>query len=127
MYTELYLAFGLISRTSPNVLDVLQYLFNKGPRPETLPDHRFFMCTRWDRIGTGSSHYFIPFSVSQMVYDVVQQSYFIVSLSNLKNYDSEVEHFLDFIMPYIDASPGKHIGHKRYEENDKPTLLYKVE
>ncbi|MHB8152850.1 MAG: hypothetical protein ACYDG3_07260 [Bacillati bacterium] len=51
--------------------------------------------------------------------------------SNLKNYDNEIEQFLAWIQPYIEAhsvSVGDDnfflVGYTRYEEDADPTLIY---
>jgi transposase InsO family protein len=43
----------------------------------------------------------------------------------LKNYDNEIKHFIDWLTPYIDQEDGECIGWSWYEEDDKPTLLFK--
>ena len=43
-------------------------------------------------------------------------------MSNLKNYSNEVNLFLDWIQPHIEAYG--YIGWKMYEEDIAPTLLF---
>lgn len=44
--------------------------------------------------------------------------------SSLKNYDKEIELFLDFVNPYIETEG--FIGYIMHEECDWPTLIYHV-
>lgn len=40
----------------------------------------------------------------------------------LKNYNSEIEEFLDWLEPYIETND--FIGYMKYEEFEDPTLIY---
>ena len=42
---------------------------------------------------------------------------------DLKNYENEIEDFLAWIKPHLDASEGEYLGHTRYEEDPLPTFL----
>lgn len=123
MYTELYIAAEIRKDISNIELEILNYMFANGEKPVELPAHAFFACERWDRIGQHASYYFIPKAISKFWSDVNGDCYFLVSLSNLKNYDGEINKFIDWIRPLL-ASEVKHIGHYRYEEAVNPTILY---
>jgi len=128
MYTELYIACEMKPDLPKDVEEVLLYLFGDGDKPETLPDHEFFKTFRWSLIGTGSSYYFIPFAVSNIqMAGFTEPSYYITSRSDIKNYEKEIQKFLDWLRPYIRGSSCDHIGHIRFEEDLTPTLLYKEE
>jgi len=124
MYTELYLSCEFNEDLPKEAENVLLHLFGDGPVPETLPDHQFFSCDRWGQIGRMSSFYFTPFPLSKIVKE--QGNYYLTTRSDLKNYDSEIIEFLDWVKPYIDASEDDFIGYYRYEESDNPTLIYGV-
>lgn len=124
MYTEFYINTE-IKKTAPKIVfDVLNYLFNQNEliSEENLPDHPFFKTCRWKFIGKGSSFYHIPFPLSKL--EKIEGVYYLTSRSDLKNYDNEIEKFLDWIMPYIDTTDDFFIGYSRYEEDEKPTLYY---
>jgi hypothetical protein len=126
MFTEMYLAVRLVEDVPEDVLNVLKYMFGgEQDEPEVLPEHEFFECHRWASLGRSASHYFIPFATSVFRYNDIANNYFLVVRTDLKNYDSEITKFLSWIDDYIDACEGEHIGHFRYEEDDKPTLVYK--
>lgn len=118
MYTELLLKCKVKSDIPEEVKYILDYLFNNGDTPPILPEHSFFKCTRWEHIGNSCSYYHIPWESS------MYKEGYIFSRSDLKNYDNEINLFLNWINPYIDSFDGDCIGYKWYEEDTKPTLLY---
>lgn len=120
MYTELLLKTS-IKRDLPEIVaETLNFLFNDREKElAQLPDHKFFTLPRWEMIGSCSSYYHIPWSESKYAEN------YLFSRSDLKNYDGEIEAFIDWIMPYIDEIQGQCIGWQWYEEDDIPTLLVK--
>ena len=125
MFTELYISSKLKEDTPKDIQDVVIWLFeDRSTEVRRVPDHPFFKTSRWAQIGGGSSYYFTPFETSRAVYDRVTKSVYFTSRSDLKNYDDEIGQFLDWITPYLDLETGEHIGHVRYEEDEKPTLIY---
>ena len=121
MYTELLLKCGIVPNLNTNVKDVLEFLFNRGKEPNTLPKHEFFTLSRWTLIGRCSSCYHIPSPVNYYNENV------LFSRSDIKNYEDEIDLFLDWVNPYIDELDEKCIGWIWYEENDSPELIYKQE
>jgi len=121
MHTELLLKCRLRPRgvLPAGVPEVLDFLFNyKGPVEESkIPNHSFFDCARWAFIGSCSSYYHIPWSVSEYSED------YIFSRSDLKNYEQEIEEFLGWLHPYLDICGSEVIGWKWYEEDGRPTLI----
>jgi len=126
MYTEIYVRCHFKKDLPEEVLLILNDLFNDENLvvENLLPDHPFFKCERWGLIGSWSSYYHIPFSLSKLWKDEIDSSYYLISRSDLKNYDNEIEKFFDWIMPYIDADDGDFIGYKLYEEDREPTLIF---
>jgi hypothetical protein len=125
MYTELVLNVTLRSDTPPEAMAVLRHLANGDQEPTQLPDHPFFKCERWRMVMQCSSHYFIPFALSKLeVLSYAQAGGYLSTRSDLKNYDDEINLFVDWLTPYIDALPGDCLGYQRYEEDQRPTLLY---
>ena len=128
MYTEVYICSELKKETP---MDVIQYMFSNEDfrelkEPSPLPEHPFFKLSRWSMIGRGSSYYHIPFSTRDLRWDEISKSFYLVSRSDLKNYDGEIEAFFDWIMPYLDKQEGEFIGYSRYEESDTPKLYFKT-
>ena len=122
MYTELVLKARVKHDLPADIEAVLQYLFNDAGAGEPLrPHHEFFQCSRWAAIGSCSSHYHIPWATSRYA------GGHIFSRSDLKNYEGEIDKFIDWISPYLETSNGDCIGWGWYEEDAAPTLLYKGE
>jgi len=125
MYTEFNFAAKLKSDAPKEVFHALDVLVNRAVmRVEDMPDHEFFKCERWRMLAWCRSAYF----------DAEPHSYFgkpreweneytVQILCNLKNYDGEIEKFVDWITPYLDCIDGQFLGYSRYEEFTKPNLL----
>lgn len=124
MYTELVLNLTIKSDAPPEALAVLRQLANGDDEPKKLPDHPFFKCPRWSMVMQCSSHYFVPFSLSKLHSTSYTDDYYLSTRSDLKNYDDEIDLFVDWLRPYIDGLAGDFIGYKRYEEDLNPTLAY---
>lgn len=85
-----------------------------------LASHPLFRCERWLAIGHGMSAYFDTDPKSSMV-QLENGTWRIESVSNLKNYDDEIEKFFDWLRPMVVGEPGQVIGSSQYEEADEPT------
>ena len=59
-----------------------------------------------------------------MLDDEIAKAHFLCIRSNVKNYDGEIQHFIDWITPCLDKHPGDFLGFRRYEETEDPTLIY---
>jgi len=117
MHTELVIKADTKTDLPPIVDSVLQHLFNGANEPDALPDHAFFSCYRWSMVGRCSSYYHVPWADSKY------SEGYIFSRSDLKNYDDEIELFIDWIKPYLDQMQGDCIGWSWYEESETPTLI----
>ena len=85
------------------------------------PNHDLFKSTRWNFMLRCSSYYHTPFSLTKLHYDDISKHYYLVSSSDFKNYDNEVELFFDFVKDYVEEG---FLGYSLYEEDDKPTLYF---
>ena len=118
MYTELYLRSDLKEDTPQDVIDLLRAMVAGNP-PDTTP----FGEGRCPWMLLSSSHYHFPFAKSSMDYlDYVSRWYLFVRC-DLKNYEGEIEAFLKWVAPHLNAGDGEYLGHTRYEEDDLPTHL----
>lgn len=95
-----------------------------GEEPTNLPDHPLFDTERWGTMLQCDSYYFVADTYSTFRFDDIGQSWYLCVRCNLKNYDNEIEKFVDWIMPYIDAREGDFLGFSRYETTETPTLIY---
>lgn len=130
MYTELILGAELHRDTPKQVIDVLKYLtdFELGKtEPKDLPEHEFFKCERWRFLFKMGSFYFgVHNGSTKLWFDEVCDSWHISTRSNLKNYDGEIEKFLDWIKPYLSDGSGDRSFYAivTYEEAEEPTIYY---
>lgn len=122
MYTEINVCFDLMRDPPKNVVNILHYLIEKADIPLILPKHKFFECDRWDKVACCDSYYFDGSTNSKMVFDNISKTWKINIRANLKNYNSEIEKFLNWLAPYIDTKG--FLGYKRYEECEDPILIY---
>ncbi len=126
-YTELYLDCeidsSLLNDTEKEIVD---YFFNfdvDRDTPTILPNHQFFKCPRWSMIGRGGSAYFDE-NVSKSL-TKNNNIWSIVSRSDFKNYDDEIELFLDWFTPFIIKKEEPYcVGHQQGEDDEEPTLIY---
>lgn len=125
MYAELHFNSELKKNIPQNVLETLQYMIDHENEPKDLPEHELFKCDRWTMLFTCDSYYFDADTHSTLRFDEISNAYYLCIRANLKNYDSEIEKFIDWIMPYLEKFEGDFLGFYRYEENEQPTLIYK--
>lgn len=88
MYTEILVKADVnVNNLSDMEKSVLNYLFDGGDKPDSLPDHPFFTLDRWSQIGRTCSFYHHPKAVNS----VSDCGEYIFSRSDIKNYDGEIE------------------------------------
>ncbi len=127
MYTEFVFQGRAKNNLPLNVKNLFDYFFNKDSElinEDTskidLPEHNFFYCSNWAVIGHVSSYYFNPFSLRYSQKNPVEDNGdHVFFVCNLKNYDSEIELFLNWIDEYMD----EYWGYHWYEEDDVPTFF----
>ena len=73
-----------------------------------------------------SSYYFNRISNSKIRYDEISKQYSVAILCDFKNYNNEINTFLNWIAPHIENGEfdKEFIGYQRYEENELPTLIF---
>lgn len=123
MYTELVAAFRLPHLYDPE-LSILKYILHETyemPDKEFL-QHPLFKTRRWGSMLGSDSYYFDGQTYSILKYDLISKCHYLTVRFNVKNYDGEIENFLDWMYP-ISSNRG-FIGYKRHEEFDNPTLIY---
>lgn len=127
MYTELHFNAELRKDVPSDVLAILNYMLEAGPGapPPPLPEHALFKTQRWPVMLRTDSYYFAADTHSTLRHDEIGECYYLCIRCNLKNYDEEIEKFVDWIDPYLEAFEGDFLGFSRYEETETPTLIYK--
>ena len=124
MYTELVVCANI--KNVPEVIAVLKYMvdfFESSVGQPQLPNHPLFTTDRWRMLFHGSSYYFVPRAIAKLEYDDIGDYWCLITRADLKNYDSEIEKFIDWIRPYVD-SENEMFAYSRYEETREPTIYY---
>lgn len=124
MYTELHFNSELKGNTPTNVISILKYMVEDGDKPLKLPDHPLFKTCRWETMLVCDSYYFDAETHSTLRLDNITNSWYLCIRSNFKNYDNEVECFLNWIYPYLNKFEGDFLGFYRYEEFQTPSLIF---
>lgn len=124
MYTGLKLDLELCSKTLGEIQPLLEWMLKKEKidewdnPPVQIPNHKLFKSedARWKFMLNGSSAYlddsYPP--ESSLVGCRLKVSF------NIKNYEREIENFLDWISPYVNYL---YEGHARYEEWINPIKI----
>jgi hypothetical protein len=129
MYTELIFGAGLKKDTPTDVIETINRLIAGGDCKDfDFPEHVFFSKPRRLMIVSGCSTSFPAHVPPTFRYDNTCQIWALQFRSNLKNYDGEIESFLDWIAPYIEKGSGNQDFYAivMYEECDTPVIYYKV-
>lgn len=122
MYTELKLHVKLCANTPRDVMDILNWLLGMGEeKPQQMPDHPYFLCERADIVLCGGSSYF---EWKQPTLTKLADGWELKAHSSIKNYDSDYEHFLDWIKPYVCDGMlyNNTYATTLYEESETPTV-----
>lgn len=129
MYTALHLGVEIVPTAPKEVIDALYLMVGTYEAVPTLPDHPLFQTPRWHHMLTCGSYYFDVQTHSELTWDDTASTYFLTVNSNFKNYDCELDHFLDWLSPYIRAkrSGDYWVGYWWYEEDEEPSAIWYAE
>lgn len=119
MYTELFFSAEFKDKLSDVDEAAIQFLFGDAERPDKVPEHDFFKCSRAYWMFSSPRYAGPGVTLKLGVY-----YRHVVAHIEIKNYGGEVEAFLDWVRPLLDNQAGTCIGWTWYEENDNPTLIY---
>ena len=122
MYTEFHFNAELLPNNS--VAEVLKYMLDNSHPLPIKPKHQLFSTDRWGWMLTCGSYYFDADTHSTLRWDDISQAHILCIRCNLKNYDKEIQKFIDWIDPYLNKHKGEFLGFYRYEETEIPTLIY---
>jgi len=129
MYTEISFSaeLKLDTETAKVVATLSDYESSKAVKDDFWPDHKFFKTSRFRQLMVMSSAYF-PGTIHPLFRRESwnEDMYTLIFRSNLKNYDDEIELFLDWIKPYIYDGCGTrgYYAVVCYEEAAEPTIYY---
>lgn len=107
-YTRFFISFRLKPSVPEEVLNILQARGELEPGAQ-IPDHPFFKCKRWRFLFCGNSSYHPGIAGTEFMF---REEWEVTIHSNFKNYDQEIEKFVEWIMPYIDSNPWRVLGFK---------------
>lgn len=128
MYTEVAIGVEFKEDAPKSVIDILSWMADPDADDKPQPpvtDHALFKTERWTwMLRSGGSYYFDAQPSLVWRYDDISRSWFLTVWTNIKNYSSEWQAFLDFIGPHLCYDYRRFIGYYRYEEEEDPTLLY---
>lgn len=124
MYTELHFNVELKKGVPSDVLAILRLMLGEIKRKLDLPDHPLFKTDRWKIMFQCDSYYFKADTHSTLRYDEISETWLLCIRCNVKNYNDEIEKFVDWILPYCDTYAGDFLGFSRYEETEQPTLIH---
>jgi hypothetical protein len=120
MYTKLFLDCSFRSDIPEVDMRALEYLFDGADKPEILPSHTFFSKNR--------AHYmFQSPAYTGPAVTVKLSDYYdnhVTAHIEVKNYEDEIEAFIDWARPLLAEEEGHCVGWKWFEEADNPTLIY---
>ena len=136
MYTEIVVKIDFTrKKIGSKNFDILDYMFNPDtelmddnyePIGLEIPEHEFFKCHRWDCVGNMNSFYHHPDRVnSWAITNGNADSIYLFARNDLKNYDSEIEKFFDWLNTLDFGYSGDFVGYSLYEEDRTPTIHYK--
>lgn len=131
MYTKINIILSIKNDTPKQIKEILESMF-QGDSVEDMrekflemPEHKFFESgMRVWFPASGGSFYFTGTVNSKIVYEDIGNKMVLHIDTDFKNYGDEIEHFLDWIAPYIEAGQNEFLGYSRYEETNNPTLYF---
>lgn len=126
MYTEIIFGAGLKEELPEVIVSTIKKLVAGEDLAESTPNHPFFKSKRPWLLRSGGSYYFPGTVEPKFWFDDIAKQWFLHFRTNIKNYDSEIEKFLDWIKPYIEEGVGERNFYAivTYEESVEPTIYY---
>ncbi len=117
MYTEIFINADLKESTPSSVINVLKAMCENDSDSEHLKDKP----SRWAYLFNNGSFYLPLTECGKLTFDEGGGHYSIIAKGDIKNYESEIEQFFEFVKPWCE---GEFIGYYRYEESREPTMVY---
>lgn len=125
MYTKLHCNIQ-IKKEANECIEILKYMLGEKDEIDfEIPKHDLFKqeTGRWEYMLKCCSEYFTGTENSKLIDK--GYGYVLHCDCDLKDYENEIELFLDWISQYADYNEWyEFVGYEIYEENDVPTLIY---
>ncbi len=126
MYTELIFGASIKKDAPKEVINTLHYLVNGKKLYEEVEIEKSVTDGRNVLNGGGSYYFGVCDGVAKMWFDDIRSEWIVSSRTNIKNYESEIQTFLEWIKPFIDSGSGDREMYAItiYEEQSEPTIYY---
>lgn len=128
-YSELIFGAGLKENTPKEIIDAIKWLLDntkdESDYPAVLPQDLKESRLSW-MFNSGGSYYFGSISgYSEFKYDEIGNFWRLNARFNIKNYENEIEGFLNWIKPYLEqGSGGKEFYAIVTTEDGEPKIYY---
>ena len=120
MYTEIYVNVDLRENTPKDVIETLKAMCTNNFNSWLLLDKP----SRWRYMFHSGSCYTPKTECGLLTWDKIGNQWSLLAKGDIKNHESEIEAFFEWIMPYVEGEAGDFIGYRRYEESKTPTLVF---
>jgi hypothetical protein len=126
MYTELIFGASIKKDAPKEVINTLYYLVNFKKLWDDVPIEKSVTKGRNVLNGGGSYYFGVTDGVAKMWQDDIDKEWKVSARHNIKNYEGEIENFLEWVKPYIESGSGHREMYaiKMYEEMSEPTIYY---
>lgn len=128
MYTELNMTFEIREDAPEDFVRTLRSMLEDGEPNNYGQTHRLFSLesARWKWMLRFSSDSFAANQARSMMWkdEGEDPTWHVVILCSFRNYEGEVEAFVDWVTPYIVGYRGDFLGYSRLEAYREPELIY---
>jgi hypothetical protein len=126
IYTELIFGARIKKDAPKQVINTLHYLVNGRKLFEDVEIEKTVTDNRNVLNGGGSYYFGVCESLAKMWFDDIINQWIVSSRTNIKNYESEIETFLEWIKTFIDSGSGveEMYAITISEEQMQPTVYY---
>jgi len=125
MFTELIFGAALKKDTPQEVIDSIKYMAGQiQDQPKGFPFEEQRL--KWLFTSGGSYYFGVHEAVFDMKFDKLTSEWIISARVNLKNYEQEIQKFLEWIKPFISKGSGTRDFYAivTYEQQEEPTIHY---
>ncbi len=120
MYTEIFVNVDLREDTPPDVIAAIKAMCEKNGDSPLLQDKP----DRWGYMFNDGSFYTPQTECGKLTWNDISNQWSLIAKGDIKNYESEIEAFFAWLMPYVDGEEGEFVGYSRYEESLTPELIF---
>ena len=129
MYTELIFEAKLSGDTPKDVIDAISLVCKDCANIKTTSsafaiDNIIEHFDLWYLLTSNSAYFPAQYSYSRIYYNELEDTYSLFIRSDLKNYEKQIDKFLEYIKPYIVKGMGSKdiYAYVLYETGSEPTI-----